>query len=148
MIIGNYATFRYQFGTGVIAVDGMRTFDVANTGSQIRPFTSWNFSFPLTIDLAAADDAVAWVDEWHWYLQEARPLAPLFQLARNDGTTTTRSGRVDLQLTAYGSTIHTIHDQAKLDFMLRGSYLYAKKLATSAIYSCDLHRAAFASASQ
>jgi len=71
-ILGNYATFRSYFGTATIAPDGMKTFDVGNVNGIIEPFATWNFSFPVSIDLAGVDDVVPWVDEWHWYLQEAR----------------------------------------------------------------------------
>lgn len=146
-ILGNYATFRWYFGTATIAPDGMKTFDVANVVGAIEPFTSWNFSFPVSIDLAGADDAVAGVDEWHWYLQEARETEPLFQLARDDRGGTTRSGRVSLELTAYGTTAHTIHDWGKLNVMLRGAYLFAIDTGGN-IFTCDLHGAAFASGAQ
>jgi len=147
-ILGNYATFRWYFGTATIAPDGMKTFNSANVIDNIQPFTSWNFSFPVSIDLAGADDAVTGTDEWHWYLQEARETQPLFQLSRDDRGGTTRSGRVSLELTAYGTTAHTIHDWGKLNVMLRGAYLFAFQVAGSRIFTCDLHGAAFASGAQ
>lgn len=147
-ILGNYVTFRTYFGTATIAPDGMAEFDYANVNGAISPFTSWNFSFPVSIDLAGADDAVVGVDEWHWYLQEARETQPLFQLSRDDRGGTTRSGRVSLELTAYGTTAHTIHDWGKLNVMLRGAYLFALEISSGAIYVCDLHGAAFASGAQ
>jgi hypothetical protein len=124
----------------------MKAFDVANVGGRIVPFTSYNFSFPVTVDQAGADDAVAWVDEWHWYLHESRS-TPFFQLARNDTLPTTRSGRVTLSLTAAGAAAHVTHDAATMDRMLRGAYLFAITTGGE-IFTCDLHGAAFASAAQ
>lgn len=153
MIAVSYASFRNLFAkpAATSAIDGFLTWPAADATQVVSTaITTYATSFPITIDLAGADDSVAWTDEWHWYLGQNTEGTgnERFELQRYDtSATVSRSGRTRLALTASGSAELSVHSSTILDRMVRDMWIYAKKISTEAIYVLDVHRAMFANKS-
>jgi hypothetical protein len=147
VIAPNYSTFRELFGQGhAEARDGMPAWPGANNimDTGITAFTN---TFPFTIDLAGADDAVAYVDEWHWYLCVPNEGSgnERIQLVRYDTSAyVSRSGRVKIKLTTAGTAELVAHDSTWMDRFFRDVYLYALNVDNEEIYFADMHRQMFA----
>jgi hypothetical protein len=147
MIAPNYATFRALFAnTATRANDGMLEWD-GWTIAMSTGITAYTVTFPISIDLAGSDDAAAFVDEWHWYLSVSNEGSGYerIQLVRYDPSDiVSRSGRVQIRLTAAGTAELQTHDTTWMDRFFRDSYLYAKKISDGEVYYADLHRLMFA----
>lgn len=160
MIAPNYVHFRYLFAklAATAAADGFLEWPVADATQVVSTaITTYATAFPISIDLtitdedpSGADDAVAWTDEWHWYLAQSTEGSgsERFELQRYDpSTTVSRSGRVYLATTASGAAELSVHSASVLDRMVRDMWIYAKNIANKTIYVLDVHRAMFANKS-
>jgi len=153
MIAPNYASFRNLFAkpAATSAIDGFLTWPAADATQVVSTaITTYATAFPISIDLAGADDSVAWTDEWHWYLGQTTEGtgSERFELQRYDtSSTASRSGRVYLATTASGAAELSVHSASVLDRMVRDMWIYAKNIATEAFYVLDVHRAMFANKS-
>lgn len=151
MIAPNYTHFRNLFAydvTSTYARDGMLEWPEGDVSNAITSITSFTQTFPISVDLAGADDAVAYRDEWDWYLQVPNEGSgnERIELRRYDtSTTASRSGRVRIYLTALGASDFTKHDSEWMSRLMRNVYLYAKEISSGEIWFCDVHRAMFAS---
>lgn len=152
MIIGghDYVTFRTVFAAPLTAraPDGMLRWPAPGTVTlhTRRAPTSPFASFPVIVDLAGANDAVAYVDEWHWWLSQPSTATgnPYWSISYYTDGTGTRSGRVRLGLTAAGSAIASVPSSENMDRLMRNVHIYAKRLSDNAIVWIDVHRSAFA----
>ena len=149
MICPRFIDFRTAFQvTAGTDVDGLPTWGPADDVLvAFRAFSGYAFTFPITVSTTSSDDAVAWVDEWDWYLSEPAMAtnAPRFTLVRNDPSiSVTRSGRVTLGLTAAGQAIVSTLSASSMDRLLRDVHLYAFDRTGLAVYWSPLHTCAFA----
>lgn len=148
-----YADFRNLFMLGETpAADGFPTWNTTKFDGTMVLYSNWQITFPITTAaLAVVDDAVAYTDEYHWYLaQPTEVTVPRMELQRYDNLPTgTRSGRVKIALTAAGtallasSDLGPPHSAEAMGAFLRGCYLYGYSIATSKYYVTDMWRAAF-----
>lgn len=155
-----YVGFRSLFRANptVIAADGMPAFICAQDPTKLktfRPFSSWdeiNLVDGHVIDLAGADDSIAHVDEWHFYVSDPSRASRgpgRWRAYRTDpdaGLTSTRSGRVTLRLSEAALTqlLSGGTSAEDLAYALRGVHIYALKIATGEVGWADLYRCAFA----
>lgn len=163
MIITNYADFRNIFGAGEPNdLDGLPRWPVAKMLSLIapgfgiiKPWTTWQITFPKRVTAAIGADFTLGVDEWHWYLSQPTELtSPRLALTRDDFLpSTTNSGRVELSLTAAGLASiagadgSPVYSAATIDKLFKGCFIYVFNIGDEEISAVDLHRCAFANAS-
>ena len=150
-----YADFRNLFMAGEPdAPDGFPTWEASKFVGTLAIFSNWQVTFPVTISIAVVDDAVAYTDEYHWYLSQPTEMTvPRMELQRYDNLPTgTRSGRVRLALTAAGTAllasgdIGPAHSAEAMGAFFRDCYVYAYKIADDKYYIADLYRLAFSPA--
>ena len=153
MICTDYASFRNVFMAGEpVALDGFPTWDATRFDGTLFPFTGWQQTFPISVQMTGGTDAVAGVDEYHWYLsQPTERTEPRLSLTlRTPASGTTNSGRTWLGLTAVGSallageSLGPAHSAQAMDSFLRNTYIYSYDIANNKYYATDLHRLAFA----
>lgn len=152
MIVSYYADFRELFAaSSAYDTDGMRHWASEELQTAaVKPFSTWAVSFPVLFDLSGVDDAVPFVDEWHWYLSMPTESVSFasnpFVLSRADTGAGSRSGRVYIGLTAYGTSIITasLQSASTMDKLLRDVTLYARNPGLAETYFWELHRCAFA----
>lgn len=163
MIITNYADFRNIFGAGEPAADdGLPRWPVDKMLSLIapgfgiiKPWSTWQITFPKRITASAGLDAVLGVDEWHWYLsQPTENTTPRLQLTRDDNLpVSTHSGTTLISLTAAGLAAiagadgSPVYSAATIDKLFKGCFVYVFNIGDEEISAVDLHRCAFANAS-
>jgi len=152
LICATYGSFRDVFGTGSTDVDGYKQFGVKRgdytLGAAAAFSNPFSIVFPYSFSVHDVNDAVAWTDEYPWYLSEpaAATGAPRLELQRHDPSAyVTRSGRVRIALTAAGTSFMTTYDAQHMDQLLRNTHVPSiAATSPTIVYWFDLHRSAFA----
>lgn len=145
-VLTTYTAFRTAFATAAVPVnDGLdqwpyvqllvpgftNTWTIPNTlPSGFATGTPW----VITIN-AGANDAVAGVDEYTWYLSQRTddPLKQYFTIAHPNVLPATRSGTVNIYFSAFGQSVYGFVDTTVIPIIFRNVDLYVQRISDDAI---------------
>lgn len=145
-IVTTYSAFRNTFATVVgLANDGLQIWPYAKL--DVVGFTdTWTIpdvlpsgfesgtAWTITIN-GSANDAVAGVAEYYWYLSQRTDDVPnqYFTISHPDVLPNTRSGTVNIVLSALGQTLYPTMDSATILSLFTNVDLYVQRISDDAI---------------
>lgn len=144
----HYADFRNLFKASTsLDADGHYEWAPTREAQSFEPFTSWQFSLPVTISLTASA-------EYHWYIAQQNEgtalarwkitsaVSPVGYQVSFDKVVDGGGNSEQSALITAGYTLAQARER-----LLKGVYIYAYDVGNDELYMADLYRCAFASAS-
>lgn len=159
MILSTYAEFRWMFkASSTLALDGFPVFNYAKVSStKLTLPTTPTVSTPIVVTQnGGANDAVANVDEWHWYLSQQSddltkaywypiPNALSYYTSVPTPTTATQSGTLQIYQSASGVAAYAASPTPETLFRLAFDVVvYGLRVSDGTIFVGDLGRSMFA----